>query len=81
MVQSRIKALERLDELDAIEEDPEYVFRCGAAQVLNESYIPGVGAPCCGWPLRFGDVPARVLATSRLVWMIGEGTTRTATFP
>ena len=28
MVQSRIKALERLEELDAIEEDPEYIFRC-----------------------------------------------------
>lgn len=28
MVQSRIKALERLEELDAIEEDPDYVFRC-----------------------------------------------------
>lgn len=32
MVQSRIKALERLEELDSIEEDPDYVFRCGAAQ-------------------------------------------------
>ena len=30
MVQSRIKALERLDELEAVEQDPEYVFKCAS---------------------------------------------------
>ncbi len=35
MVQSRIKALERLEELEAVEQDPEYVFKCASCPSLG----------------------------------------------